>query len=69
MTKVKSCGTDGDDLHDSDRIVVKNGRDVFGGELVGCVADEEACLPDSSVANDDAPDIRPGTSALMTSET
>ena len=58
----------GDDLHDSDGIVVKDGGDVFGGELVGRVADQETCLPDSTVANDDASDSWSTTSALMASE-
>lgn len=59
----------GDDgLHHSDRIVVKNGRYVFGRELVGRVADQETSLPNSTVANDDASDEWSATSVLMTSE-
>lgn len=41
-------------LHDGDRVVVEYCRDIFGRELVGGVADEEACLADSTVANDNA---------------
>ena len=42
-------------LHDSDGIVVKNGRNIFRRELVGGVADEEARLANSTIADDDAP--------------
>ena len=66
--RVKSRGMGVDDLHDSDRIVVEDGRDVFGGKLIGRVADEETCLPDSTVANDDASDGWTATSVLMASE-
>lgn len=59
---------DSNDLHDSDGIVVKDGGDVFGGELVGRVADQETRLPDSTVANDDASDSWSAMSALMASE-
>ncbi len=38
-------------LHDSDSIVVENSRDVFGGKLVGGVADQEACFSDRTIAN------------------
>ena len=42
-------------LHDGHGIVVEYGGDVFRGELVGGVADEQTCLSDCTVADDDAP--------------
>lgn len=42
-------------LHDSDRIVVEDRRDIFRGELVGGVTDEKTCLADSTVTDNDAP--------------
>jgi hypothetical protein len=41
--------------HHSDGVVVEDGRDVFRRKLVRGVADEETCLADRTVANDDAP--------------
>lgn len=41
--------------HNSDSIVIEDSRDVFGGELVCRVADEQACLSDSTVADDNTP--------------
>jgi len=43
----------GIDSHDCDRIVVKDRWDVFGGEFVGGVANEEAGLANRTIANDD----------------
>ena len=43
------------DVHDSNGIVIEDGRDVFRGEFVGRVADEETCLADSTVTDDDTP--------------
>jgi hypothetical protein len=43
------------DLHHSHGVVVKYGGDIFGGELVGCVGDEQASLTDGTVADDDTP--------------
>jgi len=40
-------------VHDGDGVVIEDCRHIFRGEFVGCIADEEACLPDSTVANDD----------------
>lgn len=45
----------GKDLHYRDGIIVEDSRNVFGRELVGCVADEKARLADSTVTDDDAP--------------
>lgn len=42
-------------LHDSDSVVIENGRDIFRGELVGCVADQKTCLADSTVTDDNTP--------------
>lgn len=42
-------------LHDSDGIVVKDCRDVFGWELVRSVADQETGLANSTIADDDTP--------------
>lgn len=41
--------------HNGDGIVVENGRNIFGGKLVGRVADEQAGLADGTIANDDTP--------------
>jgi hypothetical protein len=41
--------------HNSDGVVVKDRRDIFGGEFVRGVADEKTCLADSTVTDDDAP--------------
>lgn len=41
-------------LHDSDGVVVKYCRNIFGWELVGRIADEQACLADSTVTDDNA---------------
>ena len=39
--------------HDGNGIIVEDGRDVFRGELVGGVADEQARLADGTVTDDD----------------
>lgn len=44
----------GRDSHDSNGIVVEDGRDVFGWELVGCVGDEEARFAHGTVTDDNA---------------
>ena len=44
-------------LHDGDSIVVEDGRHVFRRELVGGIADEETCLPNSTIAYDDTPKV------------
>lgn len=38
--------------HYSDGVVVKHGRNVFGGKLVGRVADEKTCLAHGTVTDD-----------------
>ena len=43
------------DSHNSDRVVVKDRRDVFRRELVRCIADKKACLPDGTIAYYNAP--------------
>lgn len=45
----------GVDLHDSDRIVVEDGRDVLRGEFIRRITDEKASLANSTITNDDAP--------------
>lgn len=45
-------------VHDRDGIVVEDGRDVFGWELVGGVGDEHAGLADGTVAHDDTPGLQ-----------
>lgn len=41
-------------VHYRDGIVIEYGRDVFGGELVGRIADQQTSLADSTVTDDDA---------------
>ncbi len=43
------------DLHNGDRIVVEDCWDIFRGEFIGGIGDEEARLADSTVADYDAP--------------
>jgi hypothetical protein len=43
------------DLHHGHGVVVEHGGDIFGGELVGCVRDEQASLTHSTVADHDTP--------------
>lgn len=43
------------DSHHRDGVVIENGRDIFRGELVCCVADEETSLSNGTVADDYAP--------------
>ena len=52
----RAAGTvlNGGDSHNGDGIVVKDGRDVFGGKLVGCIADEQTSLANSTVPNNHA---------------
>lgn len=44
-------------VHYGNGIVIEDSRDVFGGELVCCVADEKTCLAHSTVSDDDAPRV------------
>jgi hypothetical protein len=41
--------------HNSDGVVVEDCWDIFGRELVCCVADEKTSLSNSTVTNDDTP--------------
>lgn len=43
--------------HYRDRIVVEDGRNVFGGELVCRVGDKKTCLADRTVTDNDTPGI------------
>lgn len=45
----------GRNLHHSHGVVVEDGRDIFRGELVGCVRDEQAGLSYSTVPHHDTP--------------
>ena len=38
--------------HDCDRIVIEDGWDVFGGKLVGSIADEQTGFADSTITDD-----------------
>lgn len=42
-------------VHYGDGIVIEDGRDIFGGELVRSIADEEACLSDSTITDNHTP--------------
>lgn len=48
-------GRVGCDLHHGHGVVVKDGGDIFRGELVGCVGDEQAGLADCTVPHHDTP--------------
>jgi hypothetical protein len=50
-----STNTEGADSHHRHRIVVKDGGYVFGGELVGGVADKQACLAHGTISHDHTP--------------
>jgi len=41
--------------HNGDGVVIENSRNIFGGELVGRVANEQAGLADGTIADDDTP--------------
>lgn len=41
--------------HDGDGVVVKYSGDIFRGELVGGVTDEQTCLANGTVADYDTP--------------
>lgn len=43
------------DLHHGHGVVVEDGGDIFGGELVGCVGDEQASLTHGTVTDHDTP--------------
>lgn len=43
------------DVHNGDSIVIEDCRDIFRGELVRRVADEQTCLSDRTVTDDNAP--------------
>lgn len=45
----------GEGSHDGHGVVVEDRGDVFRGKLVGGIADEQTCLADRTVADDDAP--------------
>jgi hypothetical protein len=51
---VRAKGAEGSS-HDSHGIVIEDCGNVFRGKLVRGVADEETCLADRTVADDDAP--------------
>lgn len=42
-------------LHDGNSIVVKNGWNVFGRELVGGIGDQKTGLSNGTIADDDTP--------------
>jgi hypothetical protein len=41
--------------HNSDGVVVEDGGDIFRGELVRGITNEQTCLADGTVTDDDAP--------------
>lgn len=49
----KFCKADADS-HNSNSIVIKDSRDIFGREFVGGVANQEARLSDRTISNHDA---------------
>jgi hypothetical protein len=38
--------------HDSDGIIVEDGRDIFRRELIGGITDEKTCLSNRTIAHD-----------------
>jgi hypothetical protein len=46
--------------HNGDGVVVEDGGDIFRGELVRGVTNEQTCLADGTVTDDDAPAGRRG---------
>ena len=56
----------GSNLHDSNGIIVEDGGDVLGGELVGGVGNQQAGLADGTVTNDDTPGLHKARSAGVT---
>ena len=48
------------DLHHGHGVVVEHGGDIFGGELVGCVGNEQAGLSNGAVTDHDTPEEKIG---------
>ena len=48
------------DLHHGHGVVVEHGGDIFGGELVGCVGNEQARLSHGTVTDHDTPEEKIG---------
>lgn len=48
-------GATDEDLHHRHRIVIEDCRDIFRGEFVGGVGDEQAGLANCTVTNDNTP--------------
>jgi len=42
------------DVHNRDGVVIEDCGYIFRGEFVGCVANEETCLANGTVTDDDA---------------
>ena len=55
-------------IHYRHGIVVKDRRDVFGREFVGCVADQQTCLSDCTVTDNNTPDTCQSTSTPFPSD-
>ena len=50
------CSSMSEYLHDCNRIIVKDGRNVFAREFVRCVTYEQTCFADRTITNNNAPE-------------
>jgi hypothetical protein len=48
------------DLHHGHGVIVEHGGNIFGGELVGCVGNEQARLSHGTVTDHDTPEGKIG---------
>jgi hypothetical protein len=57
-----------EDSHNSNSIVIEDGWDVFGGELVGGVANEQTGLAHGTITDDHTPAHRNVVSTMLVSD-
>lgn len=57
LVMMRSRETDAkrEDSHHRDSVVIEDGRDIFRGEFICRVTDEETCLSNGTIADDYAP--------------